>query len=227
MSKYSTLPWDEILKLTNGVDINGFPLSAGALSLSEVSDAKQIKELSEIIFKEAVIQIHMSGGCVVVTVNFPKTARKEYRQSKSLLENWMKNLENDSHDKEILSVTVTPLLLNGTFFLIMTNLVFFDSYDTNSAYRLIMAFDNNETIPVITDEINISQIIIEAEQQYERELNEIRMSIQEAEEEEAKANNTNPYEKSLMNQIGTFNYETADDVTSEQSGVRFIEEDDV
>lgn len=205
------LPWDEILHLTNGLDINGFPLSAGGLTIDRVTKEKKMEEVSNVLFENAVIGVEMSGGCVTVTADFQKGEERSFLMTDKLARNWMQNLANPEYDDQILSVTIAPILLEGTFFFVMTNLVFYDSYRTENGSRVIFAFDNNETIPVITDEIDIQQMILNAERELNKELNELRAEVAEIEAEERAIRESNIYEQQLLERMSTVTFDHGED----------------
>ena len=105
--------------------------------------------------------------------------------------------------------------------MIYNQLVFFDYYEFDDTIRLIFGFDNTQTTPMVTDEIDFEKYLKEAE------LEEIQAEIDEAEAIIKESKKYNPYEeriKERMNLIAPKNLSDKEEVTN--SGLRAVKEDD-
>lgn len=195
--------WNKVLYLTNGTDVNGVPLSSGMLAIDRIISKDRTETVKNIPLIDGVIVIHSSGGCAVITIDFPASAKGSAKLAMMTAEEWLKDLNKPSEDDCILTLTITPLLLGGGLYLIYNQLVFADLYDTESGSRLTLAFDNTETITIEDEETNFYQIIQQEEEELRRQEDEIQASIQEAEEIQKKRNN--PYEQYVKENIATPN----------------------
>lgn len=228
MENEYTLPWDQILYLMNGTDVNGFPLSASLITIHEVVEKKQLKIHQEFAIIDTPVSVSMSGGCVVAAFNFPQKEKHNYENIKKMCINWLEHINETSDDNKLLSLIITPVLMEGTFTLLLTDLVFAEGYTLNDEYRLILCFDNNKTQPYILDGINISEMVFEIDSRIEQELNEIRSSIYEAEEIIKHHEDSNLYEENIKNKITniTFDKKDEDDLLEEHTGIRVSKEED-
>ncbi|MCC2254569.1 hypothetical protein LKD70_09090 [Ruminococcus sp. CLA-AA-H200] len=224
----SQITWEKILYLSNGKDANGLPLSAATLAIDELKSEQEVISLKNIVLSNAAIQVSMSGGCAVVTADFPKGNRTEFFAAKTVMDEWMSGLMDSEKDNQMLTLTIVPLLLDGAFYFIMHYLVFTDSYEAEDKLRLIMGWDNNATIPVIDEAADINSMIREADEELNRQINELKESIALAEEEKKK-NQYNPYEESVKKRLANPDYsknkqELEDEML--KSGFRVSKEDD-
>lgn len=227
MSEEYILPWEQILYLMNGTDVNGYPLSATAITLHEVIDANNIRVLKEYYLSETPVSVSMSGGCAVAAFNFPQNEKANYDRVFDLCNNWLKQIEDTEDDNKLLSAIITPVLMEGTFSLLLNNLVFVEGYFNGKEYRLILCFDNDKTQPYILDGVDISKMICEADAEVTRELNQLRQSIEEAEEIERSAKQNNPYEKAILDKITHVNFKDSEEEDMEvNSGIRIVKDEE-
>ena len=194
-------PWEEILFLTNGKDVNGFPLSAGTIGIDRIR-GEQADSLVSVPLAGATFMVHMSGGSAVVTADFPQTGLRDYQSARMACERWMEDLANEKKDDQALTLTITPLFLEGAFYLVFQYLMYVDGYTRqDKTYRLILGFDNNGTMPFASEGVDVARMILEADKELQEEINNLQTSILMAEEEEQKAKEQNPYEESVKEQI--------------------------
>lgn len=191
--------WNKILSLTNGTDVNGVPLSSGMLAIDRILSKERTETVKNIPLLDGVITIHSSGGCAVITIDFPASAKGSAMLAVQMAEDWLKDLENPVADDCILTLTVTPLLLGGGLYLIYNQLVFADLYATQAGSRLILAFDNTETVTIEDEDTDFYRIVQQEEDELRRQEDEIQASILEAEEIQKRKNN--PYEQYIKANI--------------------------
>lgn len=220
------LPWDKILYLMNGTDVNGFPLSVSNIVLHEVIDAQEVNILEEYNITDTPVTVFMSGGCAVATFNFPQKEQGNFNTILELCEKWLKNIESTADDDKLLSLIITPLLMEGTFTLLLTDLVFAEGYFNGEEYRLILGFDNNQTQPFVLEGIDIAKVIYEIDSELNRELDEIRHSIEEAETIVADQKSDNPYEKAIMEKFSNLNFKKTEETEENHSGIRIAQEEE-
>lgn len=227
MSEEYMLPWEQILYLTNGTDVNGYPLSATAITLHQVIDANNIQVLKEYYLSKTPVSVSMSGGCAVAAFNFPQKEKANYDRIFDLCNNWLKQIEDTEDDNKLLSAIITPVLMEGTFSLLLNNLVFAEGYFNGKEYRLILCFDNNETQPYILEGVDIGKMIYDADAEITRELNSLRQSIEEAEEITRNAKADNPYEKAILDKISRVNFNDSEEEDIDiHSGIRIAKEEE-
>lgn len=147
----------------------------------------------------------------------------------NLCTKWLEDVEKNSPEieKQYLTLTIIPFALNGKIIMIYNQLVFFDYYEFDDTIRLIFGFDNTQTTPMVTDEVDFEKYLKEAELEVKAELEEIQAEIDEAEAIIEESKNYNPYEeriKERMNLITPKNLSDEEEVTN--SGLRAVKEDD-
>lgn len=228
MKEEYLLPWEQILYLMNGTDANGFPLSASLLTVHEVTGDRQLKIAREFEMVETPVTVSMSGGCAVAAFNFPKKEKANFENILHLCQDWLEHIENPVDDNKLLSLIVTPVLMEGTFSLLLTNMVFAEGYPIGDEFRLILCFDNEQTQPYILEGADITKMIYEIDSQLNRELDEIRRSIEEAEEITRQKKDENPYEKNIMDKLSNITFQNGEEEDSKyfNSGIRVAEEED-
>lgn len=212
--------WSKILHLTNGIDVNGVPLSSGMLAKDRIVAPDKTETIKNIPLMDGAINIHSSGGCAVISVDFPASAKGSAMLAMQLAAEWLEGLDAPAEDDCILTLTITPLLLGGGLYLIYNQLVFADLYDTEKGSHLILAFDNTETFIMEDDETDFYKVVLQEEEELRRQEDEIQASIQEAEELQKKKNN--PYEQYVKENITTPDLgdtgSSADNDTGDNSG---------
>lgn len=228
MKEEFVLPWEQILYLMNGTDVNGFPLSASLLTMHEVTGKQQLKISKEFEMVETPVTVSMSGGCAVAAFNFPKKEKANFENVLHLCQDWLEHIDDPADDNKLLSLIITPVLMEGTFSLLLTNLVFAEGYPIGEEFRLILCFDNEQTQPYVLEGADVTKMIYEIDSHLNRELNEIRKSIEEAEEITRQKKEDNPYEKNIMDKLSNITFQNEEDVDSQyfNSGIRVAEEED-
>lgn len=104
-----------------------------------------------------------------------------------------------------------------------------EGYDTGEDFRLILCFDNEQTQPYILEGADITKMVYEIDLQLNREIDEIRRSIDEAEELEKQYKNDNLYEKNLMEKMSTITPHRENETEDSgyyTSGIRATDEED-
>ena len=185
--------WKKIMYLSNGTDTNGVALSSGFIAIDQIISKSELRTLKNLPIMDGIFQIHSSGGCAVITIDIPGKSKGIALQIKKMCDEWIESLDNPEFDDRILTLTITPVLLQGYLYLVYNQLVYAEIMDIDTGVKLILGFDNTQTIPVQNEESNFYDIVMEEEQELRNQEEEIRRSILEAEAIVEK--NKNPYEK--------------------------------
>ena len=168
----------------------------------------------------------MSGGCVAMYVDMPKKSKSEFLSIRKLCNEWFEKLSDPSFENEILTMTITPLLLEGNLYIVLNHLILADGYETEKGYRLLFAFDNLQTTPVANAEIDYATIVSEIDDELQRKEAELLNSIEEAERIIAESE-TNPFDdimkERLNDPLNTFKLN--DNPENINSGIRVSGED--
>lgn len=112
-------PWQDVLELTNGRDAVGNPFASAVISVDQILEDDQLKTLQNVYFNDAEFQIRMSGGCVAMYVDMPKKSKSEFLSIRKLCNEWFEKLSDPSFENEILTMTITPLLLEGNLYIVL------------------------------------------------------------------------------------------------------------
>lgn len=219
-------PWQDVLELTNGRDAVGNPFASAVISVDLILEDDQLKTLQNVYFNDAEFQIRMSGGCVAMYVDMPKKSKSEFLSIRKLCNEWFEKLSDPSFENEILTMTITPLLLEGNLYIVLNHLILADGYETEKGYRLLFAFDNLQTTPVANAEIDYATIVSEIDDELQRKEAELLNSIEEAERIIAESE-TNPFDdimkERLNDPLNTFKLN--DNPENINSGIRVSGED--
>lgn len=201
-----SLNWDDVIKIASGKDELGLPVSSASISVDEIeADEETLKTLQNIYLEGAILNIHASGGCVIITADFPQIARGSCKEVIELCNKWLENLENPDFDNQMLYLTLVPHLLEGSVFVIFNQLVYVDSYMTDVAgvQRVIFCFDNTATMPVESEDINYRAIIAEMEAELQRRDDQLENEIQELLEQKAELEKENIYGDQLREDMNS------------------------
>lgn len=193
-------PWQDVLELTNGRDAVGNPFASAVISVDQILEDDQLKTLQNVYFNDAEFQIRMSGGCVAMYVDMPKKSKSEFLSIRKLCNEWFEKLSDPSFENEILTMTITPLLLEGNLYIVLNHLILADGYETEKGYRLLFAFDNLQTTPVANAEIDYATIVSEIDDELQRKEAELLNSIEEAERIIAESE-TNPFDDIMKERL--------------------------
>ena len=196
------------------------------ISVDQILEDDQLKTLQNVYFNDAEFQIRMSGGCVAMYVDMPKKSKSEFLSIRKLCNEWFEKLSDPSFENEILTMTITPLLLEGNLYIVLNHLILADGYETEKGYRLLFAFDNLQTTPVANAEIDYATIVSEIDDELQRKEAELLNSIEEAERIIAESE-TNPFDdimkERLNDPLNTFKLN--DNPENINSGIRVSGED--
>ena len=219
-------PWDELLHLVNGKDVNGLPLAASALSVDEVNEAKSGNvTLQNEVMAAGAVGLILSGGLAVAGFRFRWKDKMEYETARILAEGWLSGLDKPDYDRQMLTMTVSPLLMEGKLFLVLNDLTYAAGFEVPGGYALILGFDNHRTVPVVSDEIDIKAMIKEVDAEFTWQAKELDKDVIVVEEEE------NPYEKSLFAKRSPVNFDKDDSDTTamedhRNTGMRIVKDEE-
>lgn len=194
------LPWQNILELTNGRDAVGNPFASAVLSEDSILEDGQLLTVQNIYLDDAEFQIRMSGGCIAMHVDLPKKNKQQYTSIRKMCKEWFEKLMDPNFANEILTMTITPLLLEGKLYMVLDHLILADGYETEHGYRLIFAFDNLQTTPVMDADIDFAAILTDIDAELARKEEELLEGIAEAERITAEAE-YNPFDDIIKDRM--------------------------
>lgn len=87
-----------LMYVTNGTDAAGMPLASAMLTVDEIISSEQLNTISNVLLREAVINIHCSGGCAVITADLPASGGYEFKQASGICIGWFSDIDNPEHD---------------------------------------------------------------------------------------------------------------------------------
>ena len=184
------LRFEDIVRLSCGVDDTSTPRSFASLYLDEIRDLHSedgIVNKQLIQLKNAVLNIFMAGGCVVVQVDFPKSNKREFNQCLDLCAEWCNpNSYADSEFQYACGLIVLPSLLEGELGILFSDMVYFTNVPLPDTLRLVMCFDNGATTVIEDEEVNYEELLNQAisevkseEDKLDREIDEMQKEIDE------------------------------------------------
>ena len=129
--------------------------------------------------------------------------------------------------EDTLIYTIIPMLLEGKITVILRNLVYCDFYEKkNGMLRLILAFDNNETLLFGSDNIDYDSIKAMVDNEFQKKQQELdeelEKYIKEKEELEKKS-----YEMDILGEMDILEDESSsEDALLHRPGVRFEDDEE-
>lgn len=178
------LTMEEIYIMASYTDSNDNPNCASALVLSALTDAGD-PILKNSMDANAPLVINSVGGCAVVSIYFKKEDKAVFDNMASACMDW---LNDEDGNGLALSYHVIPFALKGTVTVIFQYLAFCDFYEAEDHIKLILAFDNTQTIFLADDGVDFDAIQKSAEDAATANLTELERQIREEQEKEDEIN---------------------------------------
>ena len=189
----------ELYDIASGRDSTNTPYSIGSLNrMIEKNGKYEMIDFCDT--NEAEININASGGCVVITIDFPKNMLNAWKNANRIASEWLKNVNNPNMDNQSCTLLVVPYLLSGRIQIIFNEMCFSDSYESKNFYRLILGFDNYATNVTEDDDADIEDLVLGLKAELKRREDELDAEILEAEEKEKELNS-----KIYLHGIGDLN----------------------
>lgn len=157
--------------------------------------------------------------CITVSIDFKKCP--EFYRATKICMDWLDKSE------DTLIYTIIPMLLEGKITVILRNLVYCDFYEKkNGMLRLILAFDNNETLLFGSDNIDYDSIKAMVDNEFQKKQQELdeelEKYIKEKEELEKKS-----YEMDILGEMDILEDEySSEDALLHRPGVRFEDDEE-
>lgn len=159
----------------------------------------------------ANINVFSRGGCSVVELVFNKSDGFEFKKIQNLFE---KYVEDSEECKQILTLVIVPEIYDGSIYIAMSDLVYYNTTISPSELKISASF-NNDATQVITDSVvDVRKLKAEVESELRLEEDRLDEEIMELEEEYNKIHNKNIYEENLMNDFSTLDLEYSEDLDS-------------
>ena len=160
-----------------------------------------------------------ASECITVSIDFKKCP--EFYRATKICMDWLDKSE------DTLIYTIIPMLLEGKITVILRNLVYCDFYEKkNGMLRLILAFDNNETLLFGSDNIDYDSIKAMVDNEFQKKQQELdeelEKYIKEKEELEKKS-----YEMDILGEMDILEDEySSEDALLHRPGVRFEDDEE-
>lgn len=178
---------EDVFQLAAGKQEDGSPMSGSALSVLAMTETEKVLT-KEYIDLNSPLEIHSSGGCVVVAMDLNDSSA--FTKAAKIAMSWL----SDEDTSDFLSLTVVPMYLHGQLSIIFRDMVYCDFYEKNpDTFRLIFAFDNEKTILYGSDEIDYQKICDELDAHFNTKQKEIDQELDRLEQKQK------DYETKLLN----------------------------
>ena len=223
MGEKFKITFNDIVKVANGRDETDAPCSSATLSIDEIEE-NETKNIQEVFFKEAEINLFYSGGCIVCQADFPITSSFEYHQALNMCKDWMIHMPENMDNNKLLSLTLVPHLLMGEIILFFNELVYYSGHQVDKCFRLILCFNNESTQVFETEDIDYEEIIKNVNLELNEEENQILEEIEEIEKETKDIENENNiYNQFIQKNYGNITIES-DEMNQTDSMIRHTSE---
>lgn len=202
--------YTKLIEVCNLKDENGFSKCGATISIDEITDFKEPKNIKQVGIM-ANINVFSRGGCSVVELVFNKSDGFEFKKIQNLFE---KYVEDSEECKQILTLVIVPEIYDGSIYIAMSDLVYYNTTISPSELKISASF-NNDATQVITDSVvDVRKLKAEVESELRLEEDRLDEEIMELEEEYNKIHNKNIYEENLMNDFSTLDLEYSEDLDS-------------
>lgn len=189
----------ELYDIASGRDSTNTPYSIGSLNRIVENDG-QYEMVDFCDTNEAEININASGGCAVITIDFPKNMLNAWKNTNRIATEWLKNINEPNMDNQSCTFLVIPYLLCGRIQIIFDEMCFCDSYESNNFFRVILGFDNYATNITEDDDADIEDLVLGMKAELKRREDELDAEILELEKQEKDLNS-----KMYLHGIGDLN----------------------
>lgn len=219
--------WD-LIRICSGRDEDQIPRSIGVFAIDSIEDdSGMIKRLKKYELPNASYSIFASGGCVVVEAEVPvdhqELAEEMVRDTKILI-----NKDQFRAASEILSLSLMPVSLSGSFVLLFYGMAYIEGYSNNfETYKIIMAFDNTLSCPVYDEDVSPTEIIADIDAEIEAMNQEEEEKIAALEDEAKKLEEEYMYQVMVQEMImGNNSTNKGEREEPAESGVRVAKDDE-
>ena len=199
-----TLTTNQVLQLCSGTDADGEPNAFAVLTVDTVTEDTDTIPYASVAFGNPVLNLYGSGGCVVVTADFTAGGTFEFRRARDILAEWFDKKNTPEFKNRLLSLVISPVLLNGQLVTIYHEAVYAQGIQLDAiTYRLIIAFDNTETQELIASDIRLDELKTQVTNELARREAEAKAAAQTAVEEAE--NDYNAYEEAIRREYAIDN----------------------
>lgn len=214
---------NEMLLDISGTDDFGAPNGAFAI---QIDDLKTKKTVISADLKEATTYFFGSDGCVVADIYIPTYNNQDWVSACKITKEWIENPNKSDKDK-MYSFIAADLNSEDHEVFIFTDPVFLNCFTTPTALRMIISFNNLNTLlfmPELNEYTQFDEMILNKEKEEEEEINNEILLL---EEEEKSINSLNPVEEMIKNNYSKFSDSKQDTVVlnEENKGIRFTDEE--
>jgi len=204
MEKGYSINYTKLIELCNLKDENNISQCGATLSIDEINDFKEPKNILQQGIN-ANVNIYSRGGCSVVELIYSIESSFEFKRIQSLFKQCVDY--NDEKNVRILTLIIVPKIYEGCIFITMSDLVYFNTTITPKELKISAAFNNDATQVLTDDAVDIRELEAEVELELRHKEEELDSEIEELEKIYKEQNNRNVYEDNLQGTIGTVNFE--------------------
>ena len=215
--------FEDIIRLSNGLDNYGYPRSAATISVDKVINEEDTENISNVELTGAEINIFSSGGCAIVQVDFPPTSLFAFNKSKDMCDEWFNNFKENVEDNKFLMMTIIPSSLIGQLILMYNNLVYYQVNELPKGNRLVLAFDNNATQVLESEGFDYIEIINAVNSELREEEEELNNELDLVEQELKEIESKNIYAENVIEKYGKVDYNVEDVLEQEDDSNRKTE----
>lgn len=204
------ISWDDLLSVSSGTDKDGKPKATALLAVLQADimteygrKPEEPETVAQVILDNAVLHVTASGGCAVVTADFPQKNSREILMAEKIGQGWLDIAEKEPEGDCIREITLTivPEALAGSLYAVFFDLVFMDRYERDGGTRMIFCFDHTQTEVIEDDDVDISHIqaMVQAELHHESQRLDAELAELEAREKELESDNV--FGQAVMSQL--------------------------
>lgn len=195
------ITWDDIARLVSGINKRGEPRAYCGISIDDYTSEIPGK-VQNIVMSEAVFQVYIRGGSVIVEAEFPPGRSALASSISDMCIKYIREVHEYEEKHQFLSMLVVPEALGGAWLFMLSGITYFNEKKERGGKRtLIFAFNHEETMEFSMDagDVPLQEIRTQIIAEVKRLDEEAENAYFAAKEEYEKANN--PYEQSLQEMI--------------------------
>jgi hypothetical protein len=179
-----TFTIEQLFAIASGYDQNHTPMSAASVSVIRNADTPEAAAAeTQLMLEKAVMDLYIKDGCIVVQIDFPEEQNKLYDDTMKAISGWYGQTNGEDDFKYSLALTIVPMVLQGQFYIILRNPLYYIGCAFQKSSRIALAFPTTHMEGLEGEDINYAELNREVDRELHEEEHKIENKIHETQEE--------------------------------------------
>lgn len=220
--------YEQLMMLASGIDEENRPVTAATLAIDKINEDGEQVEDRVVVFDNAVIDFFVSGGCLVMQVDFPANRTHIFKRAVEYISDYLDNAQDEDYAQtHAFGVVAVPMVFRGKISVVLQDLVYFTGFELpNADKRLILCFNDLVTQVIDNgDEINYDEIESNVLAQINREQRQMEDEIAAINQEIEELSKYNPYEENILERYTNNHENNAENDDSSNKWMRIAKDE--